>query len=236
MPLSHIVMQVALCNSMLRLKPGTPVGVRVQITDRVNRTIYKHAFRMQRDIGNTVPVEFDIPWGIYRATVQTAAAHTTCGATTYFAAIQGLNRTLAVSVQHDAPPGPAPELVYGSAPFSFSYVQPTVLLFDKSDTCNGPIGNPIDADVVTQNDSDGYYASVFPSAAMQQHWPVVIAVRLTDSHGGYHYIHIPTKMLGYSGGWPSAVTLNVNEDLIDYVADKPEDTLLCPKMYETITG
>jgi hypothetical protein len=62
-----------------------------------------------------------------------------------------------------------------------------------------------------------------------------VAVRLKDSHGGYNYIRVPGEFLGMSLGWPSTGTFNVNEDVIDWIADKPEDTMLCPRLYKTIT-
>lgn len=237
MALSHIVMHVALCNAALRLKTQSELPIHVTVTDRINRDVVNQTFRAERENSNEVPVEFDVPWGIYRANVKMAAGHTQCGAVVYFTALSGLSRTLDVSLNEGNFRPAVPTLVMGTAPIAFSYVQPTVMAFDKSVACDAPVGNPLDAGIETQNDSDGYYASVFPNATLAQHGPVVLAVRLTDSHGGYHYIRVPAKVLGFSGGsWPSSANLNVNEDLIDYVADKPEDTLLCPHMYETITN
>jgi hypothetical protein len=233
MALSHIVMHAALCNAALRLKTQSELPVRVVLTDRLNRDVLDQTFKAYRDNGNDVPLEFDVPWGTYRAVVTTKAGRTPCGAVQYFTVLADHNRVLNVSLADGSPKAPVPALVMGTAPFAFSYVQPTVVAFDKSVACNGPVGDPLDAGIQTQNDSDGYYASIMPNAMLAQHGPVVIAVRLTDSHGGYHYIRVPAKILGYSGGWPSSANLNVNEDVIDYVADKPEDTLLCPKMYET---
>jgi hypothetical protein len=117
----------------------------------------------------------------------------------------------------------------GSLPFSFSYVQPTVVALDKTAACNGPVGNSLDAGIATIDDSDGYYASI-PNAALAHNAPPVIAIRMTDSHGDYHYIRVPPK---YTQSGPWTVKMDVSEDVIDYVADKPEDTLLCPRFYVT---
>ncbi len=176
--------------------------------------------------------------GLYRATLQMKLQRTGCSGIEYFMVLADHNRTLNTSMQEGPTKAIVPVLVMGSAPFSFSYVQPTVVAFDKSAACNASVPDPLDAGIVTQNNGDGYYASVFPNPALVQHAPPVVAVRLTDSHAGYHYVRVPTKFMAYvgAGSWPSAVQLNVSEDLIDYVADKPEDTLLCPKMYQTITG
>jgi hypothetical protein len=64
---------------------------------------------------------------------------------------------------------------------------------------------------------------------------MVVALRLTDSQGGYHYLRVPTNFLGWSEKWPSSGRVDVNEDVIDLVQPKPEDTLLCPREYETET-
>lgn len=233
MALSHIVMHAALCNAALRLKTQSELPFRVVVTDRLNRDVLNQTFKAYRDNGNDVPLEFDVPWGTYRAGIKMSVGRVTCSAVQYFTVLPDHNRVLNVSLNDGSARGLVPALVMGTAPFAFSYVQPTVVAFDKSVACNGAVGDPLDAGIQTQNDSDGYYASIYPNATLAQHGPVVVAVRLTDSHGGYHYIRVPAKILGYSGGWPSSANLNVNEDVIDYVADKPEDTLLCPKMYET---
>jgi hypothetical protein len=107
------------------------------------------------------------------------------------------------------------------------------MVFTGDTKCNGPIGNPVNADIDQVNDSDGYYASVYPSAALAGKGPYVLAVRLKDSQGGYHYIRVPAEFLGMSPRWPSMGTFDVTEDVVDYVQDKPEDTLLCPRLYKT---
>ncbi len=238
MALSHIVLTVGLCNSALRLKPETALPLHVVVTDRINRDVIDRKFQVVRENGNNASVEFDIPWGVYKTKLDMLAGRRMCTGQAYFAVVVNSNRTLTVSMQDGHAPQAVPALVMGSAPIAFSYVQPTVVAFDKSMSCNGAVPDPLDAGIVTQNDSDGYYASIFPSAALMQHAPPVIAVRLTDSHAGYHYVRVPAKFMNYigAGSWPSSVLLNVNEDLIDYVADKPEDTLLCPHMYQVITG
>jgi hypothetical protein len=149
--------------------------------------------------------------------------------------IEDHNRSLNVSLQEGPARPLVPAMVLGGLPFAFSYVQPTVVAFDKSVACNSPVGDPLDVGIVTENDSDGYYANIFPNATLEQHAPPVIAVRMTDSHSGYHYIRVPSKFarsLADLHGLTS-MELDINEDVIDYVADKPEDTLLCPKGYVT---
>ncbi len=218
-------------------KSKLSLPLHLAVTDRINRDAVNQTFQLVRENGNESAVEFDIPWGIYRARVSVKVPHGTCSSLVYFSVLADHNRTLAVAPQMGPVQNDVPALVMGTAPFSFSYVQPTVVVFDKSVACKGAVGDPLDAGVVTENDEDAYYASVFDTPVLAQHQPVVVAVRLTDSHAGYHYIRVPAKVLRYvgMGSWPSSVSLNVNEDIIDYVADKPEDTLLCPRMYQTMT-
>ncbi len=236
MALSHIVLHAALCNAALRLKPESQLALHVVVSDRINRDTLDQTFHVVRENGNEAVVEFDIPWGTYRATLDMKLAHANCGAIKYFGVISDHNRVLGVSMEQGRPQNMVPALVMGTAPFAFSYVSPTVVAFDASTACNAQVSDPLDAAIVTENDEDGYYASIFLNPTLAQHYPAVVAVRLTDSHAGFHYIRVPAKILRYvgRGSWPSTVTLNANEDLIDYVADKPEDTLLCPKMYQTM--
>ena len=237
MALSHIVLHAALCNAALRLKPQSELPLHVVVTDKIRRDIVDQKYRIVRENGNDATVEFDIPWGTYRAKLDTTVHGTTCGAIDYFTVLADHPRTVSVSLQQGRINTSVPALVMGSAPIAFSYVQPTVVALNRSVACNAAVGDPLDAGIVMENDADAYYATVFPNPVLTQHGSAVVAVRITDSHAGYHYIRVPAKFLQYAGttAWPSSVSLNVNEDLIDYVADKPEDVLLCPHMYQVIT-
>jgi hypothetical protein len=109
------------------------------------------------------------------------------------------------------------------------------MVFGGDTKCNGPIGTPIDAGIDQENDSDAFYATVYPNERLLRSRTMVVALRLTDSQGGYHYLRVPTNFLGWSEKWPSSGRVDVNEDVIDLVQPKPEDTLLCPREYETET-
>jgi hypothetical protein len=233
MALSHIVLHVALCNSALRLKAQTELPLHVVVTDKINRDVVDQNFRVVRENGNDVNVAVDVPWGLYHAKFTMRYARVSCAADQWFTVLADHNRTLNVSLQEGPLKRQMQAMVMGSVPFAFSYVQPTVVAFDKSVACNGPVGDPLDAGIITQNDNDGYYADIFPNTTLLQHSPPVIAVRMTDSHGGYHYIRIPAKFSRYAAEGGASMKMDVNEDVIDYVADKPEDTLLCPHEYVT---
>ena len=236
MALSHVILHVTLCNAAIRQRAQTVMPMRVNVVDRVKRDIVDQEFRIVRESVNVATVSFDMPWGVYRANIDMKAGRAGCAASQFFAVVIDHNRTLNVTLQDAPVPLPVvPSLIFGAAPFAFAYVQPTVQIFDHSVKCNGPVGDPINADVVTQNDSDGYYATILPTRDLLPHMPLVIALRLTDSRGNYHYVRIPTDFVAFGASWPNTGTLNADENVIDYVADKTEDTLLCPKMYKTIT-
>lgn len=235
MALSHIVMHFALCNAASRLGPQAELPVHITVTDKINRDVIDQDAKVLRYEGNTSSAEFDIPWGIYRATVRMRAGKTTCSAVQYFSVLLDHNRSVTVHLQDGRQPQPVPTLIQGTAPFSYSYVDPTVLVFGSDTKCNGPVGNPIDAGIEQDNDSDAFYAYVYPTAALAQARSMTVAIRLKDSQGGYHYLRVPGNFLTMSSSWPSSGTMNVSEDVVDFVQDKPEDTLLCPHEYETET-
>jgi hypothetical protein len=234
MALSHIVMHFALCNAAARLGPQAELPTHIVITDKINRDVVDQTAHVARYEGNTNSAEFDVPWGIYRASVTMKAGKATCSTVQYFSVQPDHNRTLTVHLQDGPnPPVMVPTIITGTAPFAFSYVEPTVIVFTADTKCNGPVGNPVDVNIDQETDNDGYYASVFPSAALAGKGPFVLAVRLKDSQGGYHYVRVPAEFLGMSPRWPSMGQFDVTEDVVDYVQDKPEDTLLCPRLYKT---
>lgn len=235
MALSHIVMHFALCNAAARMGPQAELPVHVTVTDRINRDVIDQDAKVLRYEGNTSSIEFDMPWGIYRTTVQMRAGKSTCSARQYFSVLLDHNRSVTIHLQDGRQLQPVPTLIQGTAPFSYSYVNPTVMVFGSDTKCNGAVGNPIDAGIEQDNDSDAFYAYVYPTPALARSRSFTVAIRLKDSQGGYHYLRVPGNFLTMSSSWPSSGQMNVTEDVVDYVADKPEDTLLCPREYETET-
>jgi hypothetical protein len=232
MDLSHIALHVSLCNAVAQASMARKVPLRVTVTDKLDRPQVQQTFQIVPGMGKTPRFEFDLPFGIYKIAMTAKVGATTCSSVDYFTVLTGLNRSLNVSLQNGHAAIPiAPMLVAGESPFSFAYVQPTLMLFGKSAKCNGPVGDPVNADIRVTSDSDGYYAQVWPTATLAQAVPLVIAMQMKDSQGGYHYVRLPGD-IGF-GRWPGYIHFNVNEDVIDYVADKPEDTLLCPRMFKT---
>jgi hypothetical protein len=232
MDLSHVALHIALCNSVARAAQTRTVPVKILVVDKLNRPQLEQTFQVEAGSGKTARFEFDMPFGLYRLTLNAKAGNSPCSAVEYFSVLTGHNRSLDVTLQDGRATHPqTPMLVDGESPFSFSYVQPTLVIFGKEVKCNGPVGNPVAADIRLVSDSDGYYASIYPNQALMQELPAVVAMQMKDSQGGYHYVRLPGQV--YFSPWPSMIRFNVSEDVIDYVADKPEDTLLCPRMYKT---
>ena len=234
MPLSHIAMHIALCNSVAREAAHRDVPVRVVLTDKLGRTAFDQRFAVEKGTTGSAPVEFDVPFGVYKADISAAS----CATIQYFSVLADINRTVDVSLDEGRPRNPdPPAIVQGSSPFEFSYVQPTVLVFPKTLKCNDPIPDPLNADIHMQNSDTSYYASIYPNQVLAQNAPVVLAVRLNDSHGGYQYVRVPIgDAIGYRTPWPSIGQVSITPSLIDEIANKPEDTLLCLRMTKITVG
>lgn len=232
MDLSHVALHVSLCSTVARAAAAREVPVQVRITDRLNRPTLEQTFQVQPGSANPARLEVDLPFGTYRLAMNAKVKNNTCSAVEYFTVLAQHNRSVDVTLREGRVSNiPVPMIVMGESPFSFAYVQPTLMLFGKQAKCNGPVGDPVAADIHVESDSDGYYASIYPNPALVQASPAVVAMQLKDSQGGYHYVRIPGPVSFSS--WPTLLNFNVSEDVIDYVADKPEDTLLCPRMYKT---
>lgn len=236
MVLSHVVMHVALCNAAARLGPQAELPVRVVVTDSIRRDVVDQTARITRYEGNNSSLDFDIPWGSYRASIRMHVGKITCSGMQYFAVLLNHNRSLTVQLHRRMAFAPPPTIVMGTAPFAFSYVQPTVMVFGPGTKCNGAVGTPLNVRIDEVNDSDGYYASIYPTAALTPRAHYVVAVRMTDTQGGYHYVRVPSDFVGMSGSWPVLAQFNVTQNVIDWTAGKPEDTLLCPRLYKTETS
>ncbi len=234
MPLSHIVMHVSLCSSVVRQAANRDVPLRVVLTDKLDRTALDQKFAVERGTTQQAPVEFDIPFGLYRAQITSGG----CSAVQFISILPGVNRGAAVSLQPGPPvTPPVPAIVEGTAPFEFSYVQPTVMVFAHTLKCNDPITDPLPAQIDVDNEPDSYYASILPTRELQRAAPVTLAVRFSDSHGGYQYLRVPlADYVGWLTKWPTLGQLNVSSGLIDMLAGKPEDTLICVKMTKITEG
>lgn len=230
MALSHVVMHLALCSAASRLTQPT-VPVRIAVTDKIGRPMNDQIVHVARTGAADATAEFDIAWGYYLARASMHVGKVTCSGNMYFPVIADHNRELHMQLQNGMLMVPRPTIIYGDLPGEFAYVSPTVVVFGKDTKCDGSVGTPIDTKIDQQNDEQAYYATVYPTAELMRNAPFTLALRLTDSSGGYHYLRMPANFLG---DVPSLDELDVKDALIDFIAAKPEDTLLCPRGYETI--
>jgi hypothetical protein len=232
--LSHVILHLAFCGAIAHAAPGTSVAIHVRLTDRSGRQQLDRVFRVERGDEGQAIVEFDSAFGIYALTV--AAPSYRCSALDYLDFISGHDRSINEQL-NDAPAlPPKPVLLSGTAPQSFLYVQPTFVLFDKSQVaCNKPLPAPLNAQITVENDQDAYYAWLYADASAAPN-SQQLALRLRTPTHQYHYVRIPIPFPIAWGGWPSSITFNVNEDMVGSLATEPVNTLLCPKLWQTSAG
>jgi hypothetical protein len=235
LPLAHVVLHIGFCQALMRAPETAPVAARVHVTDRIGRVQFDRTFHFQRGDENEAIVEFDNAFGLYRLDI--AAPRYGCSATEYVYFIPGHDRSIAIALR----PGPVtqppmPVLLSGAAPQSFLYLQPTFVLLDKSKSiCKQPVPEPLQTDIIVENDQDSYYAWLFADPQMAI-GSLQLALRLRTPTHQYHYVRIPMQFPVPRGGWPESITLDVTEDMADGLATEPTNTLLCPKMWKTSAG
>lgn len=232
---AHVILHVGFCNAIARLPEQTSIALRVRVTDRIGKREIERVYRVDRGDETEAVVEFDSGFGLYSLDVE--APKYGCSASDYLFFIAGLDRS--VSEKLNDPPAPPPRkplLLSGKAPQSFLYIQPTFVLFPKSETiCNKPLPAPLATDVSVENDQDGYYASLYadPSAAAGSQ---LLALRLRTPTHQYHYVRIPINFPVAWSGWPQTIQFDVSEEMVDDLAGDATDTLLCPKLWRTSAG
>jgi hypothetical protein len=235
LPLSHVILHVGFCNAIARLAPDTTIALRVHMADRTGRTDLDRTYHVERGDENEAIVEFDNGFGAYSFVAE--APRYRCSATDFLYFIAGHDRSITEKLNDaPAPSPPKPILISGAAPQSFLYVQPTFVLFDKSQTaCNKPLPQPLPTNAVVENDQDSYYVWLYadPSAppGSQQ-----LALRLRTPTHQYHYVRVPIQFPVPWMGFPQIIGFDVTEDMVDGLAVDPVDTLLCPKLWKTSAG
>jgi hypothetical protein len=228
--LEHIILNVGLCKAVARLSPQTNVSMRVVVSDRAKRAEFDQTVRFQRGTGNSTPVEFDSSWGTYRVALSVPAYG--CNAVDFLEVLPDHNRSMNVTLVDGSANSVAPVIILGALPQSFSYAQPSVVIFPATLRCNGMVGDPQMNGIDNELEQDAYYSSIRTPALYRQPIAVTLAVRLQDSSGGFHYIRMPWS---FSSGftWPSIGKLDIDDSVLGWVAQQTEDILLCPKFYGT---
>ena len=233
--LAHVVLHIGFCQAIARAPETALVAARVRVTDRIGRLQLDRTFRFQRGDENEAVVEFDNVFGLYRLDI--AVPRYGCSAADYVYFIPGHDRSINAALTGTAVTGaPAPVLLSGTAPQSFLYLQPTFVLFDKSQAvCKQTVPVALQTNIVVENDQDSYYAWLYadprtPVGSLQ------LALRLRTPTHQYHYVRIPMQFPIPRSDWPESITLDVTEDMADGLATDPVNTLLCPKFWKTSAG
>jgi len=228
-------MHVALCKAVARLAPRTTVAMRVIVADKTGRSTLDRTVRFQRETGDNARFEFDTSWGLYR--IDFAVSKYRCGGAEFMYVFPDHDRSLNVALSDTFVNLQVPiALVMGSLPQSFAYVQPNVVVFSPQVPCNGAVGDPVTSGIDNQIEQDAYYATVRTPILYRQPKSVTVALQMKDASGGYHYIRIPWQFEPGRYAWPNGFQLNIDDATVDFAAQQPEDTLLCPKGYSTSVG
>lgn len=231
-PLSHVILHLGLCAPIERLPDTASFTARVRLINRVGQVPFQRTFRVERGDENVAIVEFDAPWGIYHLTIDVPKY--ACSADDYIAFRPNDSRSIPETLAVGPSGAQVPILLDGAAPPSFFYAKPTFVVFNAATTtCNKPIGAPLPLDLAVQEESDAYYASLFPQPPTPPNVTPLLALRLQTPTHQYHYIHLPIT-LAWSR-WPSSVELDVTQAMIEGIAEMPTGTLLCPHLWETST-
>ncbi len=180
-------------------------------------------------------VEFDSSFGTYR--LDTAAPRYGCSSTDFLALMADHTRSVTTQLDTSPPSPPAPIILYGEAPQTMLYANPTFVLFDKSAVaCGKPLPTPLTTHIDVENDQDSYYTWLYNDDPSRQPDTELLALRLQTPTHQHHYVRIPLPFPAPPTRWPSSIHLDVSQDMIDELATEPIDTLLCPKMWKTSAG
>jgi hypothetical protein len=232
--LSHIFLHIGLCSAMSRLPAQTIVPMHVSMMIPRGDPPYDRMLKVQRGDGSDVVIEFDVTRGTYHLVVEVPKYG--CRASSYETVFENQNRKIAETLTDGSVPIEPPTLLMdGLAPLSFLYVKPTYVLFDKSVTCNQPIGTPLPSRIDVVFDQGAYYSAMYLDPTVAATAPV-FALRFRTATGLQHYVRIPIHIPSDLGTWPQNDRFDITEDMVDELATEKADTLLCPKIWGSCAG
>ena len=230
MGLAHVLLHVGLCSAVARLGPQTTVPIRVRLALPTQPPSFDQTFRVQRGYGTDVPVEFDIGRGTYRLVVDVPKYN--CSVIDYLDIIPDHSRTIVETLVDGIAPNRPMTMFEGTTPSSFTYAKPTFVFLDPGVKCGQPVGDPLPANVVTENERDGYYVSVYFDQALAARKPVV-ALRLRTATGLEHFVRIRIPWMFDWGGFANNAQLNITDDILDTIVGEKPDVLLCPPVWQS---
>lgn len=233
--LSHVVLHIALCRRLAAAPPKTRLALHIALIEPDGHPALDRVYHRRRGESATKNVEFDLRQGVYELLAQ-APGVPNCENEQFFMILPNHNRQIELSL-HRGVRRISPTLVGGATPLSFTYVKPTIVLFDAAKVkCGGPVPSPLDVRVVDDVEFDAFYAQMFSRRGILNPKSVLMALRVNDVQGGYHYVRVPAAFPPSLYGPPPVNHFDVKDDLIDVLATQPEDTLFCPRIYRTEIG
>lgn len=232
---AHVVLHLTLCQAAANLPASASIPVQIRLHFATNRLQpADQNFTIKRGEAMQHTVEFDAPRGTVRAVI--SAPSINCNAIDYWAFLSEQNRTIAETLVDGVPPEPHPLLMFGLAPQSFLYLNPTYVIFDKSTACNAQVGDPIPANFRVEDDDSSFYVWLNSDPDIDARGTVVVALQIATPTGEYHYIRLKVPFPHRWDGFAYSYTYNVKDDDVQWLAGQPVDTLLCPKMFMTSGG
>src|SRR6185312_4798677 len=208
--LAHVILHVGFCSAIARLKPEATVAIHVRLSDRTGRATLDRTFRVDRGDGTEAVVEFDSTRGTYR--LDAAALRYGCSALDYLALTPDRVRSVTVALDSLAAAPKIPVILFGDAPQTMLYANPTFVLFDKTAVaCGKPVAAPLPTHIEVENDQDSYYAWLYNDDASRQADTEVLALRLQTPTHQHHYVRIPLPFPVPPAPWPGSIHLDISE-------------------------
>lgn len=229
--LSHVFLHLGLCSAIAKLPAEATVPIHVRMAFRTGDAQFDRTFKIARGDGREAVLEFDVGRGVYRVLVDAPRQH--CSANDFLDFLPEGNRKVVETLVDGAPVAPTPvTLLDGTAPVSFLYVKPTLVLLDPSIACDKPVVATVPSRVNVEYDQGSYHAWLYDDGAANT-GPYTVALRLKTPTNTAHYVRLPFAFPTPWSGFPTHIQFNVSEEMIDGIATDKIETLLCPKLWET---
>ncbi len=229
--LLHVLLHLALCNSIASLPADAPVEIRVRISDKADRSVLERVFETTRGTADDATVEFDAPWGVYR--LDASVPDRDCNAVDYIVLQPNHNRTIAETLYERAAPVVHPVLVFGTGPTSFHDAKPQFVFLDaEAVACRYAVLDPPPSRVAFEHEGDAYYATMYDVPA---HGVALLALRLQTPDHGYQYVSVVELTTDWVR-WPTTIQFNVTQKQMSLLEGKPTNTLFCLPQNVTDAG
>jgi hypothetical protein len=230
--LAHIVMHITLCSAMAHAPAGTPMHLSMRAQDHTGRLTFNRDFTVTRGESDSETIEFDAPYGTYRAVIAAPQFH--CSLGDYLVFRPPHERNMKETLLDGPPRWPKPTILFGATPQSFLSAQPTFVLLDARTKCNQPVSTTIPGDIHVEYDPDSFFVTMFNTGAPRD--SQLLALQIQTATGDDQYVSLKTTFPFPWQGWPVTYEFNLKDDMFDALATMPKNVLLCPKLYKTSSG